>query len=107
MSTVAGDVGSGTGIEPMQRYGQQKGEVQKRKKPYKKMKTFVEFISETYINNKYKIGDFIKVEGHNFSEITGFQVNKEFWLYVGKDIEKGNLTYIKEEDIIEVKENIK
>jgi len=52
--TTAGDVGSGTGSEPMVRYGQ--ANVQRRKKPYK-IKKFSEFVSEIYISNKYKIGD--------------------------------------------------
>jgi hypothetical protein len=46
--TVAGDVGSGKGTEPMTRYGQN---ILKRKKPYKKqekkMKSFREMIKES------------------------------------------------------------
>jgi len=105
--TTAGDVGSGTGSEPVVRYGQRKGKVQRRKRPYKKIKTFTEFITEIYINNKYKIGDFIRVENHNFSEITDFMPKKDFWFYVGKDVEKSNLTYIREEGITEFKEKQK
>jgi len=46
--TTAGDVGSGNGTEPMIKYGT----VNRREKPYKKIKSFKEYIIYTNLMNE-------------------------------------------------------
>jgi len=55
--TVAGDIGSGTGSEPMKRYGQ--ATVQRRKKPYK-IKKFSEFMADSNDRNDRNLKEELK-----------------------------------------------